>query len=94
MAVLSETDRQKVWRGLMRYWSQQQETLGLNKADLRAAVDATDDWIDANQGAFNSALPAAAQSNLTAAQKTMLFMTVALLRMDADFAVRLLGGLD
>lgn len=52
----------------------------LTKADLRAAVDATDQWIDDNASAFNTALPLAARTNLTAAQKTFLFCYVALRR--------------
>lgn len=53
---------------------------GVTKADLRAAVNATDDWIEANQTSFNQALPVAARTGLSAAQKTMLFCWVAMRR--------------
>lgn len=66
MAILSETDRARIWRGLMRYWSGLREGIDLTKPDLRSAVDATDTWINNNQASFNSSLPASAQSNLTA----------------------------
>jgi hypothetical protein len=95
MAVLSEDDRQKVWRGIMRYWSGQREAIaGLDKNDLRSAVDNTDQWIETNEGSFNSALPAAAQTNLTTTQKTMLFTAVALMRADPELAKKILGVLE
>jgi hypothetical protein len=50
------------------------------KADLAAAVNATDDWIEANQAAFNTALPTAFKNNATLAQKTLLFCYVAMRR--------------
>ncbi len=72
--ALSGNDRFDIWARLMR----RDESFGtLTKADLRAAVDATDDWIEANQGAFNAAIPLPARSELTARQKALLFMAVA-----------------
>ena len=94
MAVLSEADRARIWRGLMRYASRELQEVALSKSDLRAAIDATDDWVETNQGAFNSALPAAAQSSLTVAQKTLLFCVVAAMRVDPQFARRLVGEVD
>ena len=52
----------------------------MTKANVQAAINATDDWIDSNAAAFNSALPVVAQSGLTATQKTILFCYVALKR--------------
>lgn len=46
------------------------------KADIKAAFDAVDDWVVANATAFNNALPAAAKTNLTAAQKARLLQLV------------------
>lgn len=86
MAELSVADRARVWRGLMRYWSVEFETCGLTKTDLLTAVNATDTWINDNQGAYNSALPSAAQSGLTALQKTLLFCAVGLMRVDPGIA--------
>ena len=98
MAVLSDTDRQRVWRALMRYWSQVFEAVSsLTKADLQAAVNATDGWINDNQGAYNNALPAAAKNNLTASQKTLLFCAVGLMRVNPDvgtFLKRIFGEVD
>jgi hypothetical protein len=78
----------------MRYWSNLRETCGLSKSDLQAAVDTTDTWIDANQASFNAALPAAAQSGLTAGQKTLLFCAVALMRINAAMLKRVFGEVD
>ena len=69
MATLADGDRARINAGLMRYFSALREQVtGLTKADLRAAVDSTDDWIDANQASFNNALPTAARNNLTQVQ--------------------------
>jgi len=86
MAELSTADRARIWRALQRYWSIPRDPVELSKPELLAAVDATDVWIDDNAGSYNSALPAAAQSGLTAAQKTLLFCAVALLRVDPGIA--------
>jgi hypothetical protein len=94
MATLPETDRARIWRGLMRYWSGLRQSVDLSKTELRAAVDATDTWIDDNQASYNSALPSAAQSNLTTAQKTLLFCVVAAIRVSVAFARALVGEVD
>jgi hypothetical protein len=54
--------------------------MGITKADLRAAVDATDQWIEDNSVAFNAALPQPARGALSATQKTLLFVYVAMRR--------------
>jgi hypothetical protein len=78
MTVLDVTARLRTANQWMR---DQTETLsGVTKTDLRQAVDATDAWIDANQAAFNTALPAAFRNNATLAQKTLLFCYVAMRR--------------
>lgn len=75
MADLDNTARQGLRDFLMRRFG-----YGITKDELRAAIDATDTWIDTNSGAFNAALPAAAQAGLTFTQKTLLFCYVALKR--------------
>jgi hypothetical protein len=78
MAVLDAANRLRAANQWMR---DQVETLaGVTKVDLRAAVDATDAWIDGQQANFNAALPAAARNNLTLVQKTLLFCYVAMRR--------------
>ncbi|MGW7087538.1 hypothetical protein ACWGH2_29135 [Streptomyces sp. NPDC054871] len=53
---------------------------GITKPDLAAAVAATDDWIDANQASFNSALPQPFRSAASLPVKTLLFCFVAMRR--------------
>lgn len=92
--TLSASDRLKLGTGLMRYWSRLVESHGLLKSDLSATIDATDDWIEASQASYNSALPLAAQTGLTASQKTLVFCIVAAMRVSKAFAVSLVGGVD
>ena len=94
MAELSTADRQRVWTGLMRLWSSEWTEMGLSKPDLLAAVNATDAWIDSAQANYNSALPSAAQGELTTAQKTLLFCAVALARVGIPFLRRVFGEVD
>jgi hypothetical protein len=78
MTVLVDGDRQAVNAEFMRELSRLRDVLGaVNKSDLKAAVDATDQWIDDNEGGFNTALPVAARTALTARQKAWLFFFVA-----------------
>ncbi len=74
MAALLDNDRFKVWADLMR---RSEIYSGMLKADLRAAIDDTDAWIEANQASFNAALPLPARTSLTTRQKALLLMAVA-----------------
>jgi len=94
MAELSAADRQRIWRGLMRYWSDSQTGQPWSKADLQAAVNAADTWIDDNQTGYNTALPDTFKNNATQAQKTLLFCAVALARVSIDFLRKVLGDID
>jgi hypothetical protein len=77
MPLLSESDRQRTHGQWMR---DNAEPTGLSKASIRAALDATDDWIQANDASFNAALPQPFRGAATAAQKTLLFCYVAMRR--------------
>jgi hypothetical protein len=96
MAVLSDTDRARVWRGLMRYWSrlETRQDLALTKADLRAAIDAADAWIDAAATSYNSALPATARAGLTPGQKAFLLAAIVLIRIEPGLLRAILGEVD
>jgi hypothetical protein len=79
----------------MRWWSRLREkTAAFNKADLLAAVVATDTWIEANQTAYNNALPTAFRNGATLAQKTMLFCGVALARVSIALLRAVFGEVD
>jgi hypothetical protein len=77
MAVLSALERARTAAQWLR---RNPESCAFTKADLRAAVNATDDWIDSQQANYNAALPAAFRTNATLAQKTLLFCYVAMRR--------------
>lgn len=79
MAVMDALNRVRVWAHLMRQ-SALGELSGVTKADLRATVDALDDWIEANQTSINQAIPQPARAALTLQQKTLVFCWVAMRR--------------
>lgn len=70
--ALTDLERQATSTALQRNWSTLGLPCGVTKADLKAAVDAVDDWCDANQASFNTAIPLPARTALTAAQKGWL----------------------
>ena len=72
MAVLSGSDRKSAWANFMQQASNEHLPVPITKAELRAAVDAADQWVSDNQASFNSALPLPARSNLTASQKALI----------------------
>lgn len=79
MAVLDSINRARITAQVMRA-AGLGPLAGMTKTDLRAAVDATDTWIDNNAAAYNTALPLTARTQLTATQKTILFCFVAMRR--------------
>lgn len=88
MALLDSTDETRVYRGLMRYWSRPEtrEQVACNKADLLAAVQAINTYLNGAAGSrpatsINAAFPAATQSGgtaLTTGQKGQLVAAIAL----------------
>lgn len=74
MALLSEAERQEIWRALMRRWSRNSEVCSISKADLRAAVDAMDQFLEDNAAAVNAAIPQPARAELSVPQKALLLM--------------------
>lgn len=64
----------------MRELSQEREPCALLKAQVRAAVDATDDWQNDNAAAYVAAMPAAFRNNSTPALKSRLFRLVSQFR--------------
>lgn len=80
MAVLDAENRRRIWAHLMRNWDKTLGRIPVTKTELRAAVDATDDWIEANQASFNSALPQPFRGAATTPMKTLLFCYVAMRR--------------
>jgi hypothetical protein len=73
MAVLTTNDRADCTADYIRTTA---IALGLTKAQVRAAIDATDDWANSNATSFNQALPLPARTTLSAAQKARLLAWV------------------
>lgn len=81
MAVMDGEERRRVWAHLMRSIPAEIAPMpAVTKAELRAAVDACDEWITLNAAVFNAALPQPFRAEASAAQKTWLFAMVALRR--------------
>lgn len=73
MAAMSNQNRFDCWADFMRT---EEAFLGLTKAELRAAIDACDQWASDNAAAFNTAIPQPARSALTATQKARLLSLI------------------
>jgi len=84
MAALNASDRDLVRQRIARDLSSTFESIGVTIADLLAAVEATDAWVDANAAAYNAALPQPARSVLTAKQKARLIAAVVLRRWEVS----------
>lgn len=76
MAALSNQERADINTLFQQQASDTHSSLAVTKPQLRAAVDAIDQWIDDNATSFNSAIPQPARSALTAKQKAWLFKLV------------------
>ncbi len=76
MATLTDGARREVWAEAMRQLSNDREPISITKADLRAAVDALDTFLNSNAAAINTAIPQPARGALTTAQKARLLMYV------------------
>lgn len=55
MAKMSDADRRTFWARYMEYVSRRREVVAVRKPELRAAVDALDDFIEANRSAIDAA---------------------------------------
>ena len=76
MAALSAQDREALFGKYASDISLRRLPTGLTKAELRAAINAIDDWADANQTSFNTSIPQPARAALSAKEKAMLLMYV------------------
>jgi hypothetical protein len=77
MAVLSDPERAALWAEFMRANENINNGAGvLTKAQLRAAIDAVDQWCEDNATAFNTAIPQPARGALTSRQKAALLVYV------------------
>ena len=91
MAVLPLEDREKIWRALMRYWSNAFEPIDASKAQILTTVTETDAWFDDNRASYLAALTHSGE--FTGAQIALIFAATALMRKGdtAAMLARLLG---
>jgi len=76
MAALSDEDRAELSAEYNREISNERVPCGITKADIRAAVNALDTFLNDNAAAINSAIPQPARGTLTTAEKARLLKLV------------------
>lgn len=76
MAVLTDPQRAAATADWQRDLAFRAETCGITKADLRAAVNGLDVFLDTNATAINNAIPQPARGALSTKQKARLLMYV------------------
>lgn len=77
MTLLDSTSRARVVAQWMR---KNLEASSFSKAELAAAVDSTDQWIEDNTASFVAAIPSGFRTKSSATQKTLLFVYVLMRR--------------
>ena len=76
MANLSDAKRKEIWSQYMQDASIVWEIIPIGKTDLRAVVNAIDQWIENNASSFNNAIPEPGKSALTKKQKYRIFKEI------------------
>lgn len=74
MTVLADQDRADLWADYMKDNSAPWGVL--TKTDIRAAVNALDDFFNTNAATINSSIPQPARATLTTTQKARLLQFV------------------
>ena len=77
MALLSDGDLNDLHIAFEdEQFSKLRAQTSLSRADIRAAVDALDSFLESNASSINNAIPQPARGSLTAAQKARLLVFV------------------
>ena len=76
MALLSNKNKELLNQVFADEESNERRKVVPGKQDIRAAIDAVDNWLEANRASFNAAIPAPAKSGLTSRQKMKLLMLI------------------
>lgn len=78
MAVLTSIQRTLVWLGILQVLAADGIDISdsVIQADALAAVNAADDWVDANQASYNAVLPEPFTTWATPRQKASLLTWV------------------
>ena len=83
MAVLAEAERNAIHHEIMREQSSRRESLKLLSPELRAGINAIDDWVEVKFLDFNSSLPLSVRTNMTKMQKFEAFAKVVNKKLEA-----------
>ena len=73
MALLSESDKDAIFKELEDDLSSENEPVSFGRPDGRLAVDNADQWIEDNFASFNNSLPTAVRNDLLNKWKIRLF---------------------
>jgi hypothetical protein len=76
MARLDEQNRKLIWSDFMSELSQERDPVAVDKVELRSALDAMDDWLNANMATIINAIPAPTRNKLTNQQKLRLLVFI------------------
>ena len=76
MAVLTDSERAAIVAAYGRELSEARTPFNLSRPDLRAAINALDDFLNTNVAAINNAIPLPARTVLTPSQKARLLTLV------------------
>ena len=81
MAALTRQERKNIASPWVRkVYQEAQKAADLTFSDLEPAIQATEDWIQANQGNFLAVLPQQFKSKTNGVEKTLLFVYVVMKR--------------
>lgn len=84
MAILTDADRAELRSMFTKEASNVWDVISVNKSDLKATVDAIDQWVEDNQAGFNSAIPLPARMALSAKQKVQFLFYVVRKRWEVE----------
>lgn len=73
MALLSEADKDAIFKELESDLSSENEPVSFGRPDGRLAIDNADQWIEDYFPSFNDSLPASVKADLTKKWKIRLF---------------------
>jgi hypothetical protein len=77
MALLSDSERAALSQIFQAFESSRRAALsGVTSDDIRAAINAVDQWVEDNQTSFNQAIPQPARTGLTTSQKAQILFYV------------------
>jgi hypothetical protein len=80
VAALSDADRAAIRAEFMVGESNERNSVSIVKADIRAAINALDDFFEAQAATINAAIPQPARGAMTARQKNKMGAMVLLKR--------------